>query len=263
MKQRVPPPNYNEKTNSVSYLKHVNRTFAKVDSILKVIQVQVNPPEGLVQAYLIHVADKSDINFRKVLELKGIKKQDQPALVDLFRVFVRSREEAGDMCEDDTKLVDQSTVLSPLLVQVPTTAPTGSGLSSGMGSSGSLQNQISKFDARDFGSALINAARDGVDRLQTPGMMGIGGSDTGSVGSGNNGGLTGLGIGGLGDPMSGGTGDNGDGESAQSQATSSAGNKLSLSFGNSDTAANLNENLRNIGRFFRRETGSRFGSKEG
>ena len=267
------PPNYNEKTNSTSYLKHVNRTFAKVDSILKVIQVQANPPEGLVQAYLIHVADKSDTNFRKVLELKGIRKQDQPALVDLFRVFVRSHEDASDACEDDTKLVEHSTVLSPLLLQVPAAAPTGSGLSSGMGSSGSLQSQISKFDARDFGSALINAARDGVDRLQTPGMMGIGGlasdrngSDSGSVGSGGNGGLTGLGIGGLGDSIGGGTGDKGDGESTQSNsqpATSSAGNKLSLSFGNSDTAANLNENLRNLGRFFRRETGSRFGSKEG
>lgn len=247
--------------------------FAKVDSILKVIQVQANPPEGLVQAYLIHVADKSDTNFRKVLELKGIKKQDQPALVDLFRVFVRSHEEAADIREDDTKLVEQSTVLSPLLVQVPITAPTGSGLSSGIGSSGSLQSQISKFDARDFGSALINAARDGVDRLQTPGMMGIGGlssdrngSDSGSAGSGGNVGVTGLGIGGLGDSMGSVIVDKGDGESDQSHsqpAASSASNKLSLSFGNSDTAANLNENLRSLGRFFRRETGSRFGSKEG
>lgn len=176
------------------------------------------------------------------------------------------------MRENDTKLVEQSTVLSPLLVQVPPTAPTSSSLSSGMGGSGTLQSQIGKFDARDFGSALINAARDGVDRLQTPGMMGIGlssdrhGSDSGSVGSGGNSGLTGLGIGGLGDSLGGGTGDKGDGESIQSHsqpATSLAGNKLSLSFGNSDAAANLNENLRNLGRFFRRETGSRFGAKEG
>lgn len=247
-------------------MKHVNRTFAKVDSILKTIQVQANPPEGLVQAYLIHVADKSDVNFRKVLELKGIKKSDQPALVELFRVFVRSREEAGDFGNDDTKLVEQSAVLSPLLVQGPNAAPSGSSLSSGMGSlsSGNLQSQISKFDARDFGNALMNAAREGVDRLQTPGAMTMGGlssgSDTGSVVSGNNTGLTGLGIGGLGESMS----DKGDNEAGsgngQTANAANSGNKLGLNFGNSE---NLNENLRNLGRFFRRETGGRFGGPVG
>ncbi|KAF8448337.1 Vps53-like protein [Terfezia claveryi] len=245
------------------YLKHVNRTFAKVDSILKTIQVQSNPPEGLVQAYLIHVADKSDANFRKVLELKGIKKSEQPALVELFRVFVRSREEAGDFDVEDTKLVEQSAVLSPLLVQGPNAPPTGSSLGSGMGSlsSGNLQSQISKFDARDFGNALINAAREGVDRLQTPGTMGIAGltsADSGSLGGGSNTGLTGLGIGGLGDSMS----DKGDieGSSNNGQMSTTATNKLGLNFGNSD---NLNENLRNLGRFFRRETGGRFGATGG
>jgi len=245
------------------YLKHVNRTFTKVDSILKTIQVQSNPPEGLVQAYLIHVADKSDTNFRKVLELKGIKKSEQPALVELFRVFVRSREEAGDLGDEDTKLVEQSAVLSPLLIQGPNAAPTGSSLGSGMSSlsSGNLQSQISKFDARDFGNALINAAREGVDRLQTPSTVGVGGltsTDSGSLGGGSNTGLTGLGIGGLGDSMS----DKGDTEGSPSngQTAVTTTNKLGLNFGNSD---NLNENLRNLGRFFRRETGGRFGGTGG
>ncbi|KAJ4296983.1 Vacuolar protein sorting-associated protein 53 [Collariella sp. IMI 366227] len=44
------------------------------------------PPEGLVQAYLIHIGDRSDTNFRKILELKGVRKQDQSHLLELFAI---------------------------------------------------------------------------------------------------------------------------------------------------------------------------------
>lgn len=240
-----------------SYLKHVNRTFVKVDSILKTLQVQANPPEGLVQAYFIHVGDKSDTNFRKILELKGLKRQAQAELVDLFRVFVRSREDMGDAGNEETKLVEQSLVLSPLIVQGPNMAPITGGASvvAGLGSA-SLQNQMNRFDPRDFGSAIMSAARDSVDRLQTPNMMsGLSGdragSDSGTVSSGTSG-VTGLGIGGISDVGGGGS----DSSSGAAGTTSTTG-ALNLAEGTS--GSNLNENLRNLGRFFRRETG-RFGN---
>ena len=249
-----------------SYLKHVNRTFAKVDPILKTLQVQVNPAEGLVQAYLIHVADKSDTNFRKVLELKGVKKQDQPVLVDLFRVFVRSREEAGDIGNEDTKLVEQSAVLSPLLVQGQNMAPVASvGIGSGVGglSSASLQSQMNKFDPRDFGNAILSAARDGVDRLQTPGLMGLSSDQSSATANGSNSGLTGLGIGGLGDlapSSSSGLNGNNSGSNGQTATSNSTGSKFGLNLGDGNTTSNLNENLKILGRFFRRDTGGKGGS---
>ena len=232
----------------------MNRTFVKVDSILKTLQVQASPAEGLVQAYFIHVGDKSDTNFRKILKLKGLKRQAQAELVDLFRVFVRSREEMGDTSNEETKLVDQSLVLSPLIVQGPNMAPiTGGGsVVAGLGSA-SLQNQMNRFDPRDFGSAIMSAARDSVDRLQTPNMMSSlagdrAGSDAGTNSSGTSA-VTGLGIGGINDV----SGSGADSTGTAGQATAG----INLAEGAS--GSNLNENLRNLGRFFRRETG-RFGS---
>jgi hypothetical protein len=53
--------------------------MGRLDPLLKTLQVRSSPPEALVQAYLIHIGDRSDTNFRKILELKGVRKQDQTA----------------------------------------------------------------------------------------------------------------------------------------------------------------------------------------
>ena len=52
------------------YVKFVNKTFAKIETILKVILTTKEPPAELVQNYFFLIADKSTINFLKVLELK-------------------------------------------------------------------------------------------------------------------------------------------------------------------------------------------------
>ena len=52
------------------YIKFVNKTIAKIETILKVILTAKDPPAGLVQNYFFLVADKSVANFLKVLELK-------------------------------------------------------------------------------------------------------------------------------------------------------------------------------------------------
>jgi len=52
------------------YVKFVNKTIAKIETILKVILTAKDPPAGLVQNYFFLIADKSVTNFLKVLELK-------------------------------------------------------------------------------------------------------------------------------------------------------------------------------------------------
>jgi hypothetical protein len=55
---------------NVRYVKFVNKQFAKIETILKVILTAKDPPAGLVQNYFLLIADKSVTNFLKVLELK-------------------------------------------------------------------------------------------------------------------------------------------------------------------------------------------------
>ncbi|GKT92036.1 LOW QUALITY PROTEIN: GARP complex subunit Vps53 [Colletotrichum tofieldiae] len=103
-------------TAPAGYVKRVNQTMNRIDPLLKTLQVRPSPPEGLVQAYLIHIGDRSDTNFRKILDLKGVRKGDQGHLVELFGIH---RE--GNMSD---KLVQQSPLLTPLM------ATTGLGSSS-------------------------------------------------------------------------------------------------------------------------------------
>lgn len=137
------------------YIKRVNQTMNRIDPLLKTLQVRPSPPEGLVQAYLIHIADRSDTNFRKILDLKGVRKADQGHLVELFGIH---RE--GNLSD---KLVQQSPLLTPLM------ATTGLG-SSGLGAinastaltsaSSAMPGLPSKFDATSLGEKLLSAARD-------------------------------------------------------------------------------------------------------
>ena len=182
------------------FLKRVQQSMSKIDPLVKTLQVRSSPPEGLVQAYIIHIADQSDTNFRKVLDLKGVRKQDQPHLVELFQAHRATHD----------NLVPNSTLLTPLQI--------GSSNVGSLGHSASLSTPSlpARFDASTFGSAIMSAARDGVDRLGTPT---IGGS------------------------------------TPQGLLSPAPGGEV-------NTTANLNENLRNIGKFFRRDMGS-FGGKWG
>jgi hypothetical protein len=175
-----------------SFVKRVNNTMTRIDPLLKTLQVRLSPPEGLVQAYLIHIGDRSDSNFRKILELKGVRKQDQGHLTELFQIH-------RDGSSND-KLVQQSPLLTPLMNN------TGMGNTGGInpGSAMTAAQGAARFDAASLGEKLLNAARDGVERIGTPAQQG-----------------TGAGVG--------------------QQAT-------------------INENLKNFGKFFRRDIGGlRFG----
>jgi len=208
------------------YTKRVAQSMARIDPILKTIQVRPSPPEALVQAYLIHVADKSDANFRKILELKGIKKSEQSQLLELFQAH-----RAGPRNES---LQQSSPVLTPLVVGSSSSTggvhiPVGIGSLSSAASL-STSNLPARFDPSTFGSALITAARDGVDRLGTPAL----GSSVSTTPS----------------------------ESRLASPPPRDRRAPSPDPGSGHGSANLNENLKNIGKFFKRDMGG-FGGRFG
>ena len=214
----IPPP--------AGYIKRVNQSMSRIDPILKTLQVRPSPPEALVQAYLIHIADRSDTNFRKILDLKGLRKQDQSHLMELFQAHRASPR--------NENLPQTSALLAPLAV-TGISAGGGPTIASGIGNLStaaalSTSNLPTRFDPSSFGSAIMNAARDGVDRFGTPNL----GSTPSQTPSG---------------AMS---------PPAQQPA------RASFEVPSPATGTtNLNENLRNIGKFFKRDIGGfggRFGS---
>lgn len=172
----------------------------RMDPLLKTLQVRTSPPEGLVQAYLIHIGDRSDTNFKKILELKGVRKQDQGHLVELFGIH-------RDSGSNDEKLVASSPLLTPLMSSTPIGHTAGSGSISASSSGGALGSGVAapRFETTSLGEKLLSAARD--------------------IGT------------------------------ATDRATPSGTEK-----------ATMNENLRNFGKFFRRDIGglgARFGMRDG
>ena len=214
-----------------SYTKRVSQAMSRVDPILKTLQVRPSPPEALVQAYLIHIADKSDANFRKILDLKGIRKPDQAHLLELFQAHRASPR--------NENLQQSSPLLTPLVVAGGTVGggvpiPTGLGSLSSAASL-STSNLPARFDPSTFGNAIMTAARDGVDRLGTPAL----GSSI------------------INTPA----------DSRMASPPPQNRRPQSPDSNREATApGNLNENLRNIGKFFKRDLtgfGGRFGAAKG
>lgn len=148
-------------TAQAGYVKRVNQSMARLDPLLKTLQVRPYPPEGLVQAYLIHIGDRSDTNFRKILELKGVRKQDQPSLVEMFGMH------------RDGKSNEHLVAMSPLLTPLMNAGGIGSGglglgAATALGAASGIPNLQTRFDPTGFGEKLFSAARDGVERMGTP-----------------------------------------------------------------------------------------------
>ncbi|KAK0657137.1 Vps53-like protein [Cercophora newfieldiana] len=198
-----------------SFVKRVNQSMTRIDPLLKTLQVRPVPPEGLVQAYLGYIGDRSDTNFRKILELKGVRRQDQAHLIELFALH---RDGAGA----GRQLVEQSPLLTPLM----STAGLGSTGLAPVAAAGALQT---RFDAASLGERLLNVARDGVERINV------------GTTSGTATGAAGLGI------------------------TSPGGSNAAGGSVQGGQSATINENLKNIGKFFRRDIGglgARFGKRD-
>ncbi|ODA76089.1 hypothetical protein RJ55_08372 [Drechmeria coniospora] len=145
---------------SSGFVRRVEHSMNRIDPLLKTLQVRAAPPEGLVQAYLIHIGDRSDVNFKKVLELKGVRRQDQAHLVELFGIH---RESGAN-----ERLVQSSPLLTPLMSTgiagaggvVIGTAGAGSGLGVMNPAAGLGVAAGARFDAGSLGEKLLSAARD-------------------------------------------------------------------------------------------------------
>ncbi|TVY18356.1 Vacuolar protein sorting-associated protein 53-like [Lachnellula arida] len=164
-------PHPSSTTTLTAFTKRVTSAMTRLDPLLKTLQVRPSPPEGLVQAYLIHIADRSDTNFRKILELKGVRKQDQPGLVEMFGIHRESAAKTQTLV-----------AMSPLLTPLMNTGGLGSALGgsaiggggglgiTGLGGGGmgmGIAGGPVRFDPAGFGEKLFSAARDGVDRMGT------------------------------------------------------------------------------------------------
>ena len=217
------------------FLKRVNAAFMRVEPLLKTLQVRPAPAEALVQAYLIHIADLSETNFKKILELKGIRtKSDQTHLIELYQLHKFSPRYKDS-------LVERSSLLTPLTIS--SSGPTvGAGAApaaalhnlSALGTSAAASLSTAnlpanmKFDASGLGSAFI-------DRFASPG---------------------------IGTPR-----DGAQSPPTVAMATANAAtiDGMTSDGANQETGAKLNENLKNIGKFFKRDIGfgglgGRFGS---
>ncbi|KAJ5278742.1 hypothetical protein N7478_004114 [Penicillium angulare] len=214
------------------FVKRVNNSFYKIETLLKTLQVRPSPPEALVQAYLIHIADRNNNNFRKILDLKGIRnRQEQNHLVELFQLHRASDRYASNLQQSNPMLT---------AIQAPAATTTGS-VSQGLGL-GSTSSMPSRFDASMLGSAIISAAKDGVDRFGNPSLAsGV----AGITGTGSAAGVAGT-------------------SGSSSPAPTAAAQQVSHMHSPSESSAanNLNENLKNIGKFFRRDLGG-FGGRFG
>ncbi|RIA78809.1 hypothetical protein C1645_182535 [Glomus cerebriforme] len=79
-----------------------------------------DPSEGLVENYILLIGDKNINNFQKILELKGLKKNEQQQLTEQFQQRVA----------DDTTLLENSNILSSITLSqfitpsLPTSFPT-------------------------------------------------------------------------------------------------------------------------------------------
>ncbi|GAB1310219.1 Vacuolar protein sorting-associated protein 53 [Madurella fahalii] len=200
-------------TAPAGFIKRVNQSMTRIDPLLKTLQVRPSPPEGLVQAYLIHIGDRSETNFRKILELKGVRKQDQPHLLEMFAIH----REGFASVAGRQQLVPTSPLLTPLMAG-PSAG--GGGAVGGSGTSSAAAAAVAgaaagRFDAASLGERLLTAARDGVERIGTT----TPGASAGAV----------------------------------------------LQGGGAGEKATINENLKNIGKFFRRDIGglgARFGKRD-
>lgn len=145
-------PSPAQQTPSATFVRRVEQSMNRMDPLLKTLQVRQSPPEGLVQAYLIHIADRSETNFKKILDLKGVRKMDQAHLIELFGIH-----RDGSANE---KLAQNSPLLTPLMLTSSLGSTGAIGGAINTASSSLAGSSAARFDAGSLGEKLLNAARD-------------------------------------------------------------------------------------------------------
>lgn len=69
----------------VSYTKTVIKGMTKAEMIIKIVMAPHNPNSAFIEQYLKLLPENSLAEFHKVCDMKGIKRQDQAILIDLFK----------------------------------------------------------------------------------------------------------------------------------------------------------------------------------
>ena len=205
------------------FIKRVSNALGRIEPLLKTLQVRPSPPEALVQAYLIHIADLSETNFKKILELKGIRtKSEQGQLIELFQMHKFSP-------RYKESLVEKSPLLTPLTVSAAAMPSAAS-----VAPANALQNL----------SALGNSAAASLSTANLPANMQFNASGFSNI-------MDRFSSPSLGQPR----------EGAQSPppigvvTSASAAVDGMLGAQGQEAGAKINENLRNIGKFFKRDMG--------
>lgn len=83
-------------TAAMSYNRYVSKGVSKIETLLRMLMTPDSPPEELIEAYMRLVGDRSFSNFQKILELKGIRKVDQNAVLDSFISQTGQRDDLSD-----------------------------------------------------------------------------------------------------------------------------------------------------------------------
>jgi len=66
------------------YTKYTKKEMLHVEQLLKVL---ITPQVGLVHSFKNLLADSSEANFTRIMDLKGIKKSDQGILIEALRIY--------------------------------------------------------------------------------------------------------------------------------------------------------------------------------
>lgn len=70
-----------------TYTKVVTKGMTKAEMILKVVMTPISPPSSFVDQYKKLLPDCQVTEFTKILEMKSVKRQEQAALLDIFKSF--------------------------------------------------------------------------------------------------------------------------------------------------------------------------------
>ncbi|KAI8584232.1 hypothetical protein K450DRAFT_218778 [Umbelopsis ramanniana AG] len=126
-----------------SFAKLVNRGFNRMETLLKAVMTPSDPVEGFIESYIFLIADKSTNNFQKIMDIKGIRKADQPQVMEAFQKRISSAE----------TLADSSDILGKL--DLPATNVLPSSIST---SFNTIANTASNFNTAQFQQLGIRSA---------------------------------------------------------------------------------------------------------
>jgi len=133
------PESISEGATASSFTKSVNKSCGRIETLLKVVNAPLDPPEGFINNYLVMVGDSSFSNFQKVLDLKGAPRVEQNNLLDQFLTTTSTRSDlettsflsALDMEPNVSILTSVGTPATPK--PIPTALATASAATEGEG----------------------------------------------------------------------------------------------------------------------------------